>query len=198
MTTNYRRDWHNISDVYYKQAYHDPHSERSPSSAIETINHFSKKHTVRRYKNPEGYFDDGFPKSGEYELIDIWGLIRTVWAGKKEESYDSYEPSGVSTKGVMVLYYNPYNINHPPEGIHLHLTNPRNQETTDYKGFADIIEYNSLLWKVIEHNSYDTSYGSDGKEYMGKATIVRYKNNPVNDSTYDTTNINNNKNYKLR
>lgn len=198
MTTNYRRDWYNISNVYYKQAYHNPSSERSPNSAIETVDHFSKKHSVRRYTKSEGYFDDGFPKSGEYETIDLWCFIRTIWAGKKEESYDVFEASGVKTKGIMALYYNPYNIHHPPEGIHLHLTNPRNQETTDYKGFSDIIEYNGLLWKVIEHNSYDTSYGNDGNEYMGKAIIARYKENPINDSLYNTNNNNKHKNYRLR
>ena len=93
----------------------------------------------------------------------------------------------------------PIKKKHPPEGIHLHLTNPRNEQTLDYSGFADIIEYNSLLWKVTEHNSYDIAYG-EGKEYMGKATIERYKPSVINDPNYTTDNskLNTDSNYKVR
>lgn len=188
MTTNYRRDWNNTSDIYYSQPAHNNHSERMPNRAIEAIHTRSKKRIVRRYSNPEGYDNQGIPKKGEYEEVELWCFIRTVWAGKKEEAYDVMDTGGVRTEGVMALYYDPYYYLHPPEGIHLHLTNPRNEETKDYSGFADVVEYNGLLWKVTEHNSYDISYG-EMKEYMGKATIERFKPSVINESNYTTDNF---------
>lgn len=174
MTTNYRRDWFRDGSIYHKQAFINTDYERSPNSAIEAIDHFSKPRKIRRYVNPLGYINNGFPLKGEPEIIELWCMIRTIWAGRKEESYDVFDNGNIRTEGSLALYYNPYHEHHPEEGIHLHLSNPRSEETTDYSGFADIIEYNSLLWKVTEHNTYDVSYGS-GKEYMGKATISRYK-----------------------
>lgn len=201
MTTNYRRDWNNQSDIYYSQPSHSDSHSTMPNRAIEAIHSRSKPRKLRRYSNPEGYNDQGIPKKGDYEEVELWCFIRTVWAGKKEEAYDVYENGGVRTEGIMTLYYDPYYFKHPSEGIHLHLTNPRNEETKDYSGFADIIEYNGLLWKVIEHNSYDISYG-EMKEYMGKATIERFKPSVINDSNYTTDNslLNNStpRNYQIK
>ncbi|MDB4461529.1 hypothetical protein N9043_01115 [bacterium] len=186
MTDNYRRDWFRMSGHYTKQPFRNTEYERSPHSAIEAIDHFSKKRAIIRYPNPEGHFNDGFAKKGESEEIPFWCFIRTVWAGKKEEAYDVIDAGGIRTEGVMALYYNPYHQEHPKEGIHLHLTNHRSPETEDYSGFADLILYKNILWKVTEHNTYDQSY-DDGNEYMGKATIERYKPNIVNDIDTDNS-----------
>lgn len=187
MTTNYRRDWNNQSEIYYSQPAHTTFAGRMPNRAIEAIHSRSKPRTVRRYVNPEGYNNQGFPKRGDFEPVTLWCFIRTVWAGKKEEAYDEFESGMIRTKGIMALYYDPYYIEHPPEGIHLHLTNPISEDTMDYSGFADVIEYKGLLWKVIEHNTYDVDY-EDEKYYMGKATIERYKPSVVNDSNHTTDN----------
>ena len=185
MSTNYRRDWFNNSNIYYKAAYHDPYGEKSPNSAIETINHFSKPRLLLRYPNPEGYKDNGFAKKGNAEEIEFWCFILTLWAGRKEEAIDTTDAAGTITEGTLAVYYNPYHRNHPREGIHLHVSNPRSLETMDYSGFADVLSYNGLLWKVTSHNSYDVSYDT-GKEYIGKATIERYAVNSVTDSSIDT------------
>ena len=197
MTENYQRSWHNIQNVYYSQPAVDTPDERSPNRAIEAIDHFSKPRTLIRYPNPQGYTNDGIPKKGDSEELEFWCFIRTIWAGKKEESYDDYREEGVVTYGKLAIYYNPYHRKHPPEGIHLHLSNPRNEQTEDYSGFSDHIQYNNLLWKVVEHNSYDTSYGQ-GLEYMGKGTLVRVKPSPINDVPYNTNNDSKSITYKLR
>ena len=108
MTTNYRRDWHNISNIYYSQAVHNTPEETTPNRAIESIHTRSKKRAVRRYVNPEGYDEQGVPNKGTYESLDFWCFIRTVWAGRKEEAYDVMDIGGTRTNGMMALYYDPY------------------------------------------------------------------------------------------
>ena len=186
MTTNYRRDWFNDSSIYYKAPYHDPLGGRTTSSTIETINHFSKPYKLIRYPNPDGYQDDGIAKQGKPEEVTFWCFIRSVWAGKKEEAVDTYDTAGIKTKGYMSVYYNPYHPKHPREGIHLHLSKPRSMDTMDYSGFADIIEYNGLQWRITSHNAYNVSY-DEGVAYMGKALMERYTNDIIKKSNVDTT-----------
>jgi len=197
MTDNYRRDWFNIAGYYNKQPIRETPHRRSPSSAIETIDHFSKPRILRRYANPYGYANDGYPKLGDYETIEFWCFIRSIWADKRDGVFDVYDQKGVVTEGRFALYYNPYNVNHPKEGIHLHLSNPRSELTKDYSGFADIIEFDGLLWKVIKHNIYDTAY-DDGNEYIGKATITMHTENIVNNEKIELDNSNCNNTYKIK
>lgn len=197
MTDNYRRDWYNVEGYYYKPPFRETQFQRTPNSSIETINHFSKPRKLRQYANPEGYGDDGFAKEGEYETLEFWCFIRTVWADKKDGLIDNYNNDGVITEGRLALYYNPYHINHPKEGIHLHLSNPRSEITKDYSGFADVIEFDGLLWKVVKHNLYDVSY-NDGHEYIGKATIAVFTESIVNDASVQLDNSTCNNIYKIK
>lgn len=184
MTINYNRDWYRSPDVYYKQNVRTTATMRSPHSAIGAIDHFSKPRVLRRYSEPLGYLNNGVANKGEYETIEFWCFIRPPWASRKNESYDVSEIQGVRTEGLLAVYYDPYHENHPPEGIHLHLSNARSIETMDYSGFADVVEYKGLLWKVITHDTFDTAY-DDGVEYMGKATMERYKDDTVKEVDFD-------------
>lgn len=179
MTANRLGNWTQYSTTYTNQDVADTPYETRPSNSEGSVDHFSKRVTLRQYNDPEGYVHcDGIPTRGEYTPVDFWCVIKPPTRGaiNKEGLNLVQGIDGEHEDGQWLLVFN---VNHPfhEEPIELAMSSS--------KGFPDVIEYQGYLWRITSLLYLDVGYGEDESRKIGKALIRKWSEPTHNEISYD-------------
>lgn len=177
MTINQQAFWKSAK-VYKSPEVSDTPKETRPNNAIGSLDHFSKPVTLLKFTNPDDWDCAGIAERGEPEIHKFWCVIQSLSSQQYAEKTISSK-QGEYTEGLLKLTYNPFHPSHPESGLHLQLSQ---DESADYSGFADVIEYQGKAWAVRQLTKMDVDYGEDYEKYAGKA-VLKLIEAPVNERT---------------